>query len=138
MTRLNSMNHNVGRTTGTSNANGASHAAPSEFVALSVSFELIEALAPMMPAIEARNRSLSDQIYRAASSISLNLGEGAASQKGNRQKHYSLANGSASEVRAALRVAQAWGWVCASDRVLAILDRLMGLLWGLTHPGRLA
>jgi four helix bundle protein len=108
------------------------------FVALEVSLELIRALAPLMPAIEARNRPLADQIYRAASSVSLNLGEGQASQKGNAHKHYALANGSASEVRAALRVAQAWGWVQASDRTLAILDRLLGLIWGLTHPGRRA
>jgi hypothetical protein len=63
-----------------------------------------------------------------------NLAEGARSAKGNRQKHYSLAHGSANEVRAALETAEAWGWLESASAVLPVLDRLLGLLWGLTHP----
>jgi len=64
----------------------------------------------------------------------MNLGEGQRSAKGNRQKHYALANGSANEVKAGLLVAQAWGWIEQSDQSLAIMDRLLALLWKLTHP----
>lgn len=103
------------------------------FVALDVSLKLIEALAPVVPAIERRDRSLGDQIRRAASSVSLNLAEGERSAKGNKQKHYAIAHGSANEVRAALLVARAWGWSEPNERALAVLDRLLAILWGLTH-----
>lgn len=105
----------------------------SRFVALDVSFQLIEALAPIVPVIARQDRDLADQLRRAATSISLNLAEGSRSQKGNRQKHFCLAHGSASEVKAALCVARAWGWLDGDDRALAVLDRLLALLWRLTH-----
>lgn len=103
------------------------------FVAYEVSLDLIRALRPIVESIETRNRDLADQLQRAASSVSLNLGEGARSQKGNKAKHYGYAHASANEVRAALQTAEAWGLLRDVDAALAILDRLMGLLWGLTH-----
>jgi hypothetical protein len=36
-------------------------------------------------------------------------------------------------VKAALAVAVAWGWIDDATQVLAILDRLLALLWRLTH-----
>jgi hypothetical protein len=53
---------------------------------------------------------------------------------GNRAKHFWIAQGSASEVKAALHTAVAWGWVGQPGTALAVLDRLLALLWGLTHP----
>jgi len=103
------------------------------FVALEVSLQLIEVLAPIVPLIERQDRSLADQIRRAASSVSLNLSEGERSLKGNKQKHYAIAHGSANEVKTALFVAKAWGWIEYNERALRVLDRLLGLLWGLTH-----
>jgi four helix bundle protein len=105
----------------------------SKFIALEVSYELIEALAKLVPVIARPDRDLADQIRRAASSVSLNLAEGQRSMKGNRQKHYSIAHGSANEVKAGLRVAKAWGWIGADERALAVLDRLLALLWRLTQ-----
>lgn len=104
------------------------------FVAYEVSLDTIRALSKVVPVIAARNRDLADQIERAGSSIVLNIAEGSRSAKGNKLKHYALANGSANEVRAALETAQAWGWLEDASGVLPILDRLLGLLWGLTHP----
>jgi four helix bundle protein len=121
------------------------NATSSNFIALDVSYRLIEALATIVPAIERQDRALADQLRRAATSVSLNLAEGSGSRKGNRQKHFSLAHGSANEVKAGLCVAQAWGWIDlpsgpggagasdASDRVMGILDRLLALLWRLTR-----
>ena len=40
-----------------------------------LSLELIEALVPLMPRIKQRDKSLEDQLRRAASSIGLNLAE---------------------------------------------------------------
>ena len=104
------------------------------FVAYEVSLDTIRALSKVVPVIAARNRDLADQIERAGSSIVLNIAEGARSAKGNKLKHYALANGSANEVRAALETAMAWGWLEDASGVLPLLDRLLGLLWGLTHP----
>jgi len=83
--------------------------------------------------IERNDRDLGDQIRRAATSVSMNLAEGQRSMKGNRHKHYSIAHGSANEVKAGLMVARAWGWIESSERALAILDRLLAVLWKLTH-----
>lgn len=108
----------------------------STFIALDVSYRLIEALTEIVPVIQRSDRDLADQIRRAATSVSLNLAEGQRSMKGNRQKHYAIAHGSANEVKAGLFVAKAWGWIEDSDRALAIMDRLLALLWKLTHSAR--
>jgi four helix bundle protein len=84
------------------------------------------------------DRDLADQIHRAASSIALNLGEARRLTAGNQRKHYELAHGSASEVKAALDLAEAWGWVTDTEAPRHTLDRLLGLLWGLTHPRKRA
>jgi four helix bundle protein len=104
------------------------------FIAFEVSLDVIKALRPIVPVIEANDRDLADQIKRAASSVALNLGEGQRSEKGNKRKHYAIAHGSANEVRAALLTAVAWGWLSDPSEALALLDRLLALLWRLTHP----
>ena len=103
------------------------------FVAYEVSVELVHALRPLVPEVEKADKDLADQMRRAASSVVLNLAEGQRSAKGNRHKHYSIAHGSANEVKAALELACAWGIVVDARRQRDILDRLLGLLWGLTH-----
>ena len=104
------------------------------FIAYEVSKQLIPVLRPIAAKIERSDRDLADQLRRAATSVALNLSEGSQSLKGNKNKHYSIAHGSAAEVRAALEIAVAWGWIDESAEALRLLDRLMRLLWGLTHP----
>ena len=77
-----------------------------------------------------------DQMHRAATSVALNLAEGARHRTGNRGKHFDIAHGSAYEVKAALDVAQRWGWIDDAIAARTILDRLLRLLWGLTHARR--
>jgi four helix bundle protein len=103
------------------------------FIAQNVSLQLIETLAPIVPQIAREDRDLADQLRRAASSVTLNLAEGSRSKGGNKQKHFAIAHGSANEVRAALQVARAWGWLSDAAAPFAILDRLLALLWRLTH-----
>ena len=103
------------------------------FIAFEVSLSLVESLRSVVPAIQRNDRDLADQVRRAASSVSLNLAEGQRSHKGNQAKHYALAHGSANEVKAALRVARAWGWIDETHQSFALLDRLLALLWRLTH-----
>ena len=103
------------------------------FIAHDVSLQLIESLASVVPLIAREDRDLANQLRRAASSVSLNLAEGSRSKGGNKQKHFAIAHGSANEVKAALQVALAWGWLRDATHPLAVLDRLLALLWRLTH-----
>jgi four helix bundle protein len=102
--------------------------------AYNVSVDLIRELRALVPLIEQEDRELGIQIRRAASSVCLNLGEGARSLKGNKRKHYAIAHGSAGEVQAALTTAIAWGFIEEPREASRLLDRLLGLIWGLTHP----
>ena len=101
------------------------------FIAYDVSLELIRKLAPIIPAIARRDRDLVDQLTRAASSIALNLAESQGRAGGDRRRHLQIAAGSAFEVRGALDVAAAWGWDLDTREVEPVLNRLIGLLWGL-------
>jgi four helix bundle protein len=49
---------------------------------------------------------------------------------------FRIAAGSAAEARSALAVAQAWGYVSAETyaQANALADRLLAMLWRLTHP----
>jgi four helix bundle protein len=96
---------------------------------------VVEALAPLMPRLRARDRSLADQLMRAASSVVLNIGESNYSDPGNRRARLFTAAGSANETRLALRVAVAWRIFKAEEIEAActLLDGVLRILWKLTH-----
>ena len=104
------------------------------FIAYEVSVQLVTSLRELVPLIERSDSDLADQIRRAASSVVLNLAEGSRSAKGNKHKHFAIAHGSASEVKAGLELARAWGWLDEAHESRELLDRLLALLWRLTHP----
>ena len=98
-----------------------------------LSIQLIEVLAPVMPRIKQRDKSLADQLSRAATSKASNLGEAELSDPGNRKARLFAAAGSANETLTALRVAVAWRYVPAREteaatalarRIVAILRRI--------------
>ena len=105
------------------------------FEVLELSIELVEALAPLMPRIKQRDKSLADQLTRAANSIALNLGEARLSDPGNRGARLHSAAGSASETQVALRLAVAWRIVGERDAsaALGLLRRIVAILWRLTR-----
>ena len=100
-----------------------------------VAIQLIEALAPLVPRIRARDRALADQLTRAASSVALNIGEGNYSDPGNRRARFFTAAGSANETRLALRVAASWRICPLADVEAAqlLIKRILSMLWKLTH-----
>jgi four helix bundle protein len=104
------------------------------FIAYEVSLEVVRALRPILPIIETHDRDLADQLKRAATSVVLNLAEGQRSAKGNKNKHYAIAHGSANEVKGALQTAVAWGWLEQPQEIVSVVDRQLALLWRLTHP----
>ena len=85
--------------------------------------------------IRARDGKLAQQIVASASSIAANVAEGNRRVGRDRLFLFRVAAGSAAETQAHLQVALAWDWIAAKDaeRTLELLDRELGLLWGLTH-----
>ena len=98
-------------------------------------YEMIEALQPLVVRIKRHDKSLADQLGRAASSVALNLAESNYSDPGNRRARLFTAAGSANETRAALRVAVGWRYIPAPEAASAqaLLDRIIRILWKLTH-----
>jgi four helix bundle protein len=74
-----------------------------------------------------------DQVERAASSIVLNLAEGGRRHGRGPRRFWDMAHGSAGEIRGALDLADAWRWPVESAQARVLLDRELGLLWGLTR-----
>jgi four helix bundle protein len=103
-----------------------------------VTLELIRALKPLVAIIARHDRSLAEQLKRSGSSIALALGEGAYSRKGNQPARFQEALASAGETRTALRVALAWEYVsqAQTETAFALVDRVVGMCWRLTHPRR--
>jgi four helix bundle protein len=105
------------------------------FEAFEISLQLISALRTPIERLQHHDSSLANQLRRAASSVSLNLSEGRRRIGKDRLHLWRIAAGSADEVRAALRVAQAWGFVEQEllGEPLALLDRVLAMLWRMTH-----
>ena len=102
---------------------------------LEVALEMIGALRAPVARLRQADRDLADQLRDAASSVALNIAEGAGRVGKDRPHHYRVAAGSNLEVAAALRVAVAWGDLEAAE-VQAALDlgrRVGAMLWRMTH-----
>lgn len=97
--------------------------------------QMVAAVRPLVARIKKQDRSLADQLVRAASSVCLNAAEADYSDPGNKRARLFTAAGSANETRAALRVAVAWSYCSDKDAepALALLDRIVAILWRLTH-----
>ena len=102
-------------------------------VAYQVGLDLVRALRPVVEQMKLHDRELYNQTTRAGTSVLLNLAEGNRRTGGDRKRLFVYAQGSAAEIKAAIDVADAWGWTVDASAVKPILDRLMGLLWGLTR-----
>jgi len=109
-----------------------------QFVAYEVAIQIVAELRGLVARIRRHDRKLADQIVASASSIAANVREGNRRDGGDRLYLFRVAAGSADETRAHLDVAVAWGWIRLSDieRTLALIDRELGLLWGLTRRSR--
>ncbi len=102
---------------------------------LEVSLEMIGALRAPVARLRQADRDLADQVRRAASSVALNIAEGAGRVGKDRPHRYRVAAGSNLEVAAGLRVALAWGDLEAAEVQPALdLGRRVGaMLWRMTH-----
>jgi four helix bundle protein len=105
------------------------------FDAFTVAIELVSALRSPLEILRQRDRDLEAQVRRAASSIALNASEANRRDGRDRAPLFRVAAGSAAEVRAALDVAEAWGYFerATLTTARALLDRELAVLWRLTH-----
>jgi four helix bundle protein len=106
-------------------------------VAYDVALDLVRALRPVVAQLRRYSPEAADQVERAASSIVLNLAEGSRRHGRDPRRFWDMAHGSAGEIRGALDLADAWGWQVESARARVLLDRELGLLWGLTRRSHL-
>ena len=108
---------------------------PTRFDCLDASFELIRELRGVLRAVQRRDRKLHDQLTRALTSVSLNIAEGRGRAGQDKRHLWRVALGSAEEVQAALRVADAFGYVSVDDWSTAeeTLTRIRKMLWRMTH-----
>ncbi|MBW2190569.1 MAG: four helix bundle protein [Deltaproteobacteria bacterium] len=81
---------------------------------------VVRELQPLLHAIREEDKSLAEQLKRAAQSVVLNIAEARGSDAGNAKARFSTACGSAKEVRAALNVASDWGYI--EERMATHLD----------------
>ena len=103
------------------------------FHAYDAALAMVAALRPVLAQLSKGDRSLADQVRRAASSVALNLAEGNRRTGQDRMQFFRIAAGSAAEVRATLEVALAWGYLDAAPLAAAEVDRVLAMLWRLTH-----
>jgi four helix bundle protein len=86
-----------------------------------VILRVVRELVPVLEQIEAKDRSLGQQMRDAMSSMVLNTGEGMGSFGGTRRARYRTACGSAKETRACLDAAEAFGYARAPETDLPLV-----------------
>ena len=105
------------------------------FEAFEVAIQMVRSLEGPLVALDRRDPSLALQLRRAAASVPLNLSEGRRRTGKDRIHLWRVAAGSADEVVASLRVAEAFGYLgeAATAGPLRLCDRVLAMLWRLTH-----
>lgn len=108
------------------------------FQAYEVAMEMATGLRPLLERITRRDRDLENQLRRSGASVVLNIAEGARRAGRDRQQFYRIAAGSAAETQSGLQLAVAWGYVGPdeSKAALHLVDRVLAMLWRLTHARR--
>ena len=95
---------------------------------------MLERLTIEIAAIERHDADLARQLRRASASVTLNIAEGSYARGRNRKALYSVALGSAKEVRACLDVAKAFRYLAVVDESIAAkLNVICAVLYRLTR-----
>ena len=96
---------------------------------------VVRELVPVLHTIREHDKSLADQLKRAAQSVVLNIAEGRGNDAGNARLRFATACGSAKEVRAALNIASDWGYIETrmAARLDERLDEVCAITWCLSR-----
>jgi four helix bundle protein len=88
-------------------------------------------LVPLLHTIREHDKSLADQLKRAAQSVVLNIAEARGNDAGTARARFSTACGSAKEVRAALNVASDWAYIEShmATHLDEELDEVCAITW---------
>jgi four helix bundle protein len=105
------------------------------FQALEIAIDLNRSLRLPLELIARHDPALALQLRRAASSVPLNLAEARRRDGRDRRHQFRVAAGSADEVTACLRVAEALGYLELDSvaTALSCADRVRAIVWTLTH-----
>ena len=105
------------------------------FEALEMAIEMAAALREPLVRLQTHDADLAKQARRAASSVALCISEGQRRGGKDRRHLFRVAAGSAAEVRTALRLALAWGYLEPSELAapLALVDRELAMLYRMTN-----
>ena len=92
---------------------------------------VVRGIVPLLHRIREHDKSLADQLKRAAQSVVLNIAEARGNDAGNARARFSTACGSAKEVRAALNVANDWGYIetHTATHLDEKLDEVCAITW---------
>ena len=106
-----------------------------KFDCLEISYQLIRELRVPLTRIRRVDGRLHVQLRTAAASIALNVAEGRGREGKDRVHHWRIARGSAEEVCAILKVAEAFGDLPIDECRAAheTLTRILQMLWRMTH-----
>ena len=100
-------------------------------VAYTVALDLIRSLRTVVEQLRTYSADSADQVVRAGTSITHNIGEGSRRGGKDPKRFYRMAQGSAGEILVALDTADAWGWKVDTAAARKLLDRELALLYGL-------
>ncbi|MCA9609098.1 MAG: four helix bundle protein [Myxococcales bacterium] len=106
--------------------------------ALDMMMATMPSLRVLLGKIATHDRNLEDQMRRAATSVISNHAEADGVRKGHRREKIQTAQGSLSELRAQLKLAEAWGYVSTEEakQLDTHLDKVAALTWRRLHPKR--
>ncbi len=102
-------------------------------IVLESSFVLVGELRGVLAAVSRKDRSLGEQMRRAAQSVVLNCAE-AKNARGKRSvDRFSIAYGEASELKAALRLVRLFGYAEVGEEVMQRCDEVCAMLYRLSR-----
>ncbi len=102
-------------------------------IVLETAFVLVGDLRGPIAQVSRRDRSLADQMRRAAQSICLNCAEAKHARGKRSVDRFSIAYGEASELKAALRLARMFGYADVSEELLRQADEVCAMLYRLSR-----
>ena len=100
-------------------------------IVLESSLVLVESLVGVLADVSRRDRSLGDQMRRAAQSVVLNCAEAKHARGKRSVDRFSIAYGEASELKAALRLVRVFGYAEVSEELVQRCDEVCAMLYRL-------